>query len=113
MTKLTFLFVLALLLGSIYLPAQTIYVDVAKGRYEAKGTITDPFSGLEQAVALASGFSGTEPVTLKVAPGLYVISHILEIRTANKFNDTINFTVEATVMPDDPEAPGRASEGWS
>ena len=88
---------------STNLSAQTIYVDVVKGRYEAKGTLMDPLPGLEQAVALASNFSGNESVTIKVAPGLYVISHILELRTANKRNDTMRFTIEAAVMPDDPD----------
>src|SRR5215212_1789514 len=85
------------------LTAQTIYVDVIKGRFEGKGTIMDPLSGLEQAVALASSLTGKEAVTIKIAPGLYVVSHILEIRTSNKLQDTARYTLEATVMPDDPD----------
>lgn len=87
--------------GGLY--AQTIYVDAVKGKEEAKGTITDPFASLEKAVALASTFSGSEPVTIKVAPGLYVIEHILELRTAHLLEDTLKYTVEATIMPDDPD----------
>ncbi|MCW3119257.1 MAG: hypothetical protein JWM28_3339 [Chitinophagaceae bacterium] len=103
MNSPTFLSVLLLLCLSVRLSAQTIYVDVVKGRYEAKGTLTDPLAGLEQAVALASGFTGNEPVTIKVAPGLYVISQLLETRTGNLLNDTMRYTIEATVMPDDPD----------
>ena len=88
---------------SVTISAQTIYVDVVKGRFEAKGTLTDPLSGLEQAVLLASSFSGNEPVNIKVAPGLYVISHLLEVRTASKRIDTVKYTIEAMVMPDDPD----------
>lgn len=92
-----------LLLGSIQSAAQTIYVDAVKGRDEAKGSITDPFARLEQAVALASGFSGKEPVTIRIYPGLYVLQHALEIKTGNVLNDTIRYTIEAVVMPDDPD----------
>jgi hypothetical protein len=57
------------------LQAQTIYVDAVKGRVDAKGSITDPFSRLENAIALASGFAG----------------------------DSLPYTIEAMVMPDDPD----------
>lgn len=82
--------------------AQTVYVDAIKGRDEARGTIVDPLASLEKAVALASGFSGNERVTIKVAPGLYVISHLMEIKTAS-MPDTVWYSIEATVMPDDPD----------
>jgi len=102
MNKITFLWI-AFFAFCDHLPAQTLYVDVIKGRDEAKGTITDPFISLEKAVALASSFTGNEPVTIKVAPGLYLISHILELRTAKLLEDTLKYTIEATIMPDDPD----------
>lgn len=83
-----------------WLHAQTIYVDVIKGSQEARGTITDPLASLEKAVLLAAGFSGNEPITIKVAPGLYVFHHLAEIRTGKKENDTIQYSIEATIMPD-------------
>ncbi|MBS1934200.1 MAG: right-handed parallel beta-helix repeat-containing protein [Bacteroidetes bacterium] len=85
--------------------SQTIYVDAIKGSRQGKGTVTDPLAGVEQAVALASTFSGEEPVTIKVAPGLYTVSQEMEIKTEKKQDDTIRYTIEATIMPDD--------EGWS
>jgi hypothetical protein len=60
-------------------------------------------ASLEKAIALASSFAGNEPVTIKVAPGLYVISHLMELRTARLLEDSMKYTIEATVMPDDPD----------
>lgn len=92
----------SILLSGLSSTAQTIYVDAIKGRDEAKGTITDPFNSLEKAAALASGFSGKEPVTIRVQPGMYVLNHQLEIKTANVLNDTVRYTIEAVNLPDDP-----------
>ncbi|HLK29358.1 MAG TPA: right-handed parallel beta-helix repeat-containing protein [Puia sp.] len=90
---------------STHLFSQTIYVDVIKGSRQGKGTVTDPLAGVEQAIALASTFTGTEPVTIKVAPGLYTVSQQMEIKTEKKQDDTVRYTIEATTMPDD--------EGWA
>ncbi|MEP7371839.1 MAG: right-handed parallel beta-helix repeat-containing protein [Chitinophagaceae bacterium] len=83
--------------------AQTIYVDAVKGRPEARGAIADPLPSLEQAVMLAGGFSGNEPVIVKVAPGLYTFKQLAEIRTGKKDKDTIPYIIEAMVLPDDPD----------
>ena len=98
----SFLIVLLFLFAS-RLDAQTIFVDAVKGHDEAKGTITDPFASLEKAVALASGFSGNEPITIRIYPGLYVLQHKLEIRTDKVSGDTVKYIIEAVMMPDDPD----------
>ena len=85
--------------GRLY--AQTIFVDAIKGRKEAKGTNTDPFASLEKAVALAGSFSGNEPVTIRIYPGLYTLQQQLEIKTAKTSGDTVKYTLEAVIMPDD------------
>ncbi len=83
------------------LPAQVVYVDAVKGREEAKGTLTDPLASLEKAVALAGSFTGNEPVTIKIYPGLYVLRQQAVLRTTRQLDDTLPYTLEAAVMPDD------------
>lgn len=103
MYKICFLSAVVLLLLVNQSKAQSIFVDAIKGHDEAKGSITDPFSSLEKAVALASGLLGNEPVTIKVYPGVYLLKHELLIRTTKVTNDTISYTIQAAVMPDDPD----------
>ena len=100
--KQTFFFAVLLFFAAGRLSAQVVYVDAAKGREEAKGTATDPLSSLEKAVALAGSFTGNEPVTIKIHPGLYVLRQQAVIRTARPLNDSVPYTLEAAVMPDDP-----------
>ena len=103
MRKTNFLSIVLFFLLTNSVKAQTIYVDAVKGRSDARGNITDPFSSLESAVALAGSFSGKEPIVIKVAPGLYTVQHIMELRTMHLLEDTLKYTIEATVMPDDPD----------
>ena len=98
---LTFLFFIlsANMTGS--LKAQTIYVDAIKGKAGARGSIHDPLISLEEAVNQTNNFSGLEPVVIKLAPGVYTLTHELNIKTALLTQDTIAYTIEAMVMPDD------------
>ena len=89
------------LMLSVRINAQTIYADAVNGKENAKGTVADPFLSLEKAITLANGFTGSEPVTIKLAPGLYVLSHKMEIKTAKATDDNAKFTIEAISMPDD------------
>lgn len=102
MTKIAF-FALSLWAG---LPgvarAQTLYVDAINGRATGTGTPAAPLASLEQAVVLAQQFTGAEPVVLKLAAGLYVLTRPAEIRTRGLAPDTARYTVEAAVLPDDP-----------
>jgi hypothetical protein len=101
MSKLIFLPISLWVSFLFPLSAQTLYVDVAQGKDEAKGTATDPVASLDKAVALAHDFTGNEPVTIKIYPGLYVIRQVLEIKTRSSSAGTIPYTLEAAVMPDD------------
>ena len=103
MNRLFSFLVMFLFIFTNRLGAQTIFVDAIKGRDEAKGTIADPFASLEKAIALANGFSGNEPVTIRIFPGLYSLQHQLAIRTGKIAADTVKYTIEAVVMPDDPD----------
>ena len=103
MYKLTFLSIVIFCGLSSHLFGQTIYVDAVKGNDNAKGTATTPFFSLEKAVTTANEFTGDEPVTIKLAPGLYVLQHKLTIKTGDKNDDVQKFTIEALTMPDDAD----------
>ncbi|MGF6848932.1 hypothetical protein QFZ51_004167 [Chitinophaga sp. W3I9] len=79
---------------------QTVFVDPAKGRDNATGTIGDPLASLEKAIALANGFTGKEAVTIKLAPGLYTLTQQLVLQSSNP-TDTGKYTIEASILPDD------------
>jgi hypothetical protein len=91
--------------------AQTLYVDPVKGNDRAAGKMNDPVASLQKAVVLASKFSGKEAVTIKLHPGLYVLTDQVELNpfrnradTSGK-KDTLHYSIEAMTLPDHP--------GWS
>lgn len=81
--------------------AQTLYVDTFKGNDDNKGTLADPLASLQKAVSIANGFTGNQPVAIKLAPGLYRLTDKLRIEWPNGMADTPKFAIEATIMPDD------------
>ncbi|HEY9004041.1 MAG TPA: hypothetical protein VIM89_21970 [Mucilaginibacter sp.] len=83
--------------------SQTLFVDAVKGNDDAKGTVAEPLRSLERAATVASTFTGNEPVTIKLAPGLYLLAHQVIIPSFKKQTDTIKYTIEAMVMPDDDD----------
>jgi hypothetical protein len=60
-TELKFLTFVILLILSVPLSAQTLYVDGIKGRDDAPGTPGNPLASLKKAVVKANLFSGNEP----------------------------------------------------
>ncbi|WP_460958316.1 hypothetical protein [Spirosoma litoris] len=103
MSKLLFL-VISLWVSFLFpLSAQTLYVDVTRGNDAAKGTLSDPLASLDKAVTLARDFSGNEPVTIKLQPGLYTLRQALEIKTRKASGDTARYNLEAVTMPNDPD----------
>jgi Right handed beta helix region len=81
--------------------AQILFVDPQKGTDHATGTMKDPLGSIDKAVALANSFTGREPVTIKLAPGLYTLTHQLLLKSFNIDNDTVKYTIEALILPDD------------
>jgi hypothetical protein len=103
MNKLKLCALLLIVCLGMRLSAQTIYVDAVNGKSDAKGTITDPLLSLEKAMSIANGFTGQEPVTIKLEAGLYIVAHEIIVKTAREDNDTVKFTIEAVHMPDDKD----------
>lgn len=81
--------------------AQTLFVDPVKGSDNAPGTINLPLASIEKAVDKANGFSGRQPVTIKLAPGLYILTRQLLLQPFKIKEDTTRYTIEASVLPDD------------
>ena len=92
-----------LLILSVRLSAQTLYVDQSKGNDTAPGTPDAPLATLGQAVVKANKFSGNEPIVIRIAPGLYTITHPLIILPEINRPSIAGFTFEAVVMPDDTD----------
>lgn len=80
--------------------AQVIYVDAVKGDDQATGSVSQPVASLHQAVQLSYRLSGERDVTIKLAPGLYVLSQLIKIQPSGRAVTT-RFTLEALIMPDD------------
>jgi hypothetical protein len=88
------------------LHAQTIFVDALKGDDTAAGTVQSPVATLDQAMNLVRSFTGREHITIKVQPGLYLLKDKVVIDKARA--EPFWLTIEAVVMPDDPEwLPGK------
>lgn len=100
MKKAYVLFIICLVFGG-YTRGQILYIDAVKGNDGAGGGQTDPVASLEKAVLLARNFNAGEPVTFKIAPGLYILTRQLEIGSAKEPEDTGRYTFEAVVMPND------------
>jgi len=105
---LKLLYTIILMGFGLQISAQTIYVDAVNGKEQAKGTVNDPLSSLEKAIGIANGFAGDQSIDIKLAPGLYVVSHELTVKTSKADGDDVKFTVEAIQMPDDKDwQPGK------
>ncbi len=96
-----FIFTVLALVTSICLGAQTIYVDVSKGKDQNSGSMTEPLASLQRAVFMAEQYTGNDPVRIKIGPGLYQLTGTLRIQSGKKTSDTSTYILEATVMPDD------------
>ncbi len=82
--------------------SQTIYVDPIKGNDNSTGKMEAPFQTIHKAVNMAGGFSGKEPITIKLAPGLYLLNdQVVLDRSANDLASA-DYTIEALINPDDP-----------
>ena len=100
--KKSFVFFAMFLFGFAPKPhAQSLYVNSSTGSDDALGTREHPLKSLYQAVKAAKDFKGTMPVTIKIEPGLYVLTNLIKIESRPSQADTSMYNFEAAVMPDD------------
>ncbi|MCD2423766.1 right-handed parallel beta-helix repeat-containing protein [Niabella pedocola] len=81
--------------------AQTIFVDPVKGNDRSGGTSVAPFASLEKAALAAAALPGNDAITIKLAPGLYLLKNKITVTTGKAYRFSARFTIEAAVMPDD------------
>jgi len=95
MRKSIFQTIILLLATGWQLSAQTIFVDPLKGKDTQTGAEMAPLATLDKAVAMAAGFTGKEPVTIKLFPGLYTLWEKQVIKSPA--------SIEAVTLPDDAD----------
>ena len=83
--------------------ADELFIDPAKGSDTGNGTLKEPLATLAKAVAVANALTGAGPVTLKLFPGLHVLTDKISINPGRTIKDAARFTIEAVVMPDDKD----------
>jgi hypothetical protein len=98
MQQFKFLILAVLLICGQFTRSQVIYVDGTHGNNANTGTAGAPLASLEEAVNRTNLLDGHQPITIKVAPGLYTVMQPLIIRSRK---DAAKLSVEAMVMPDD------------
>jgi hypothetical protein len=101
MSKPIFLTAILVLVANWQLSAQTIFVDPLKGQDTQTGTATAPLATLDKAVAMAAAFTGKEPVTIKLFPGLYSLAQKLTIQLPAAAGKMVGYSIEAVTLPDD------------
>jgi hypothetical protein len=100
MRKSIFQTIILLLATGWQLSAQTIFVDPLTGKDTQTGTETAPLATLDKAVAMAATFTGKEPVTIKLFPGLYTLWKKVVVQSPA--------SIEAVTLPDDTDwLPGK------
>ncbi|MDQ0107541.1 hypothetical protein J2T02_002660 [Chitinophaga terrae (ex Kim and Jung 2007)] len=84
------------------LASQTLFVDPVKGNDSGSGSITDPLLSIVKAVERAGKFTGEQPVTIKLLPGLHILTGQVVLKPFKTKQDNQRFSIEAAIMPDDP-----------
>jgi hypothetical protein len=81
--------------------AEELYVDPVKGNNENRGSLKEPLATLAKAVDLGNAMSGQDSITIRLAPGVYILNDKLTINPSRNSKDRTKFTIEAVVLPDD------------
>lgn len=81
--------------------AQTLFVDPVKGQSNAAGDSDHPVTTISEAVRLTRNFSGNDPITIKLYPGLYLLKDQVELDSFANGNNIQLLSIEAVTLPDD------------
>jgi hypothetical protein len=95
----------ALLLAAVCRPAQAddLFVDPLQGNDHHPGTFKEPFATLAKGVSVANASTGDGPITIKLYPGLYVLTGKVSVKPVRARNQAARYTIEALTMPDDKD----------
>ena len=83
--------------------AEQLYVDSRTGNDGNSGAIADPLQTIEEAVRRVNSASEAGPTLIGIAPGTYVLQQVVVLKNKRPYTDKNRLTVEATVLPGDPE----------
>jgi hypothetical protein len=82
--------------------AETLHVDGNRGSDTNAGTADQPLRTLEEAARLANSKAGRGSLTIKLAAGIYALPRAILFENQRAFSKEQRFTLEASVLPDDP-----------
>jgi hypothetical protein len=82
--------------------AGVLYVDSRMGNDAYSGVAGKPLQSLASAAELVNADSAPGPTTIKIAPGLYSLDGTVLFDNKRVYTQADRFTIEATVLPDDP-----------
>lgn len=99
-TKLFFLLIISLFLGQANF-AQVFYVDSQNGNDMNTGDVKMPFKTIQKAIDIANKLTGQGGITIKMMPGLYLLSNRVDINPVRILGDNSKFIIESAIIPGD------------
>ncbi len=82
---------------------ETLYVDNENGNDANPGSKEKPFRSISKAVEKVNSSSESGPTTIKINPGAYCLDEVAIIENDREYTAVKRFTIEAAVLPDDPD----------
>jgi hypothetical protein len=97
--------VFGILLSTILVPAaiaETLYVDSRSGNDDNPGTKEKPLQTIGKAAVIVNGKQEAGPTTIKIGQGVYNLTEAAVFENTRPYTKEKRLTIEATVLPDDP-----------
>ncbi len=99
-SKLFLLLTIGLFLSQIN-NAQEFYVDSKNGNDMNTGNVTTPLKTIQKAIEITNELTGQGDITIKVMPGIYILSNRIDINPVRILNENSKFIIESAILPDD------------
>ncbi|MHC4396614.1 MAG: right-handed parallel beta-helix repeat-containing protein [Planctomycetota bacterium] len=100
--RIVFMALIVMMLASSVI-AETIYVDNRNGNDANPGSKEKPLHTINQAAVMVSNSNARGPTTIKIAPGVYNLTKAVVFENTRPYTKEKRLTIEATVLPDDPQ----------
>jgi hypothetical protein len=81
--------------------AQVFYVDFQNGNDMNIGNVSMPFKTIQKAIEVTNKLTGQGGITIKMMPGLYLLSNRVDINPVRILDDNSKFIIESAIMPGD------------
>ena len=99
--RIVFICMIAGILAPISI-AETLYIDGVSGNDSYSGTKEKPLRTISKAIEVVNASKEPGPTTIKINPGAYCLDEVVIISNSREYTVAKRFTIEATVLPDDP-----------